>query len=142
MAEQSSESTRERHREASEKTHQEASKKQKRHRMDQDKKHGNHKDGNHHAHMVADFRRRFWISLAITVPILFLSPMIQTFLGIERVVAFPGDVYLLWALSSVVFFYGGLPFLRGLFDELNKKQPGMMTLIAVAVNARLLKMEK
>ena len=133
MAEQSSESTRKHHREGSEKTHQEASKKHKRHRKDQDKKHGNHKDGNHHAHMVADFRRRFWISLAITVPILFLSPMIQTFLGMERVVAFPGDVYLLWALSSVVFFYGGLPFLRGLFDELNKKQPGMMTLIAVAV---------
>jgi len=133
MAEQSSESTHEHHREASKKTHQEASKKQKRHRMDQDKKHGNHKDGNHHAHMVADFRRRFWTSLAITVPILFLSPMIQTFLGFKKAVAFPGDAYVLWVLSSGVFFYGGWPFLKGLFDELAKKQPGMMTLIAIAI---------
>jgi Cu2+-exporting ATPase len=83
--------------------------------------------------MVGDFRRRFWISLAITIPILFLSPMIQAFLGFKKAVAFPGDAYVLWVLSSAVFFYGGWPFLKGLFDELAKKQPGMMTLIAIAI---------
>jgi Cu2+-exporting ATPase len=92
-------------------------------------KHKGHAD--HHAHMVADFRKRFRVSLAVTVPILFLSPLIQKFLGFEF--RFPGDFHLLFALSSFVFFYGGWPFLKGLFEELGKKTPGMMTLISVAV---------
>jgi len=83
--------------------------------------------------MVADFRRRFWVSVILTVPILFLSPLIQELLGIKDVVAFPGDSYALWALSSAVFFYGGLPFLKGIYDELKSKSPGMMTLIALAI---------
>ncbi|MCF8143555.1 MAG: cadmium-translocating P-type ATPase [Deltaproteobacteria bacterium] len=95
--------------------------------------HDGHKDGDHHAHMVAEFRRRFWISLGVSLPILVLSPMIQSFLGFKEAVGFPGDVYVLWGLSSFVFFYGGWPFLKGLFDELGKNQPGMMTLIAVAI---------
>jgi Cu2+-exporting ATPase len=95
--------------------------------------HEDHKGGDHHAHMVADFRRRFWISLGATIPILALSPMIQAFLGFKQALAFFGDAYLLWALSSFVFFYGGWPFLKGLLDELQKKQPGMMTLIAIAI---------
>ncbi len=95
--------------------------------------HEGHEGSNHHAHMVADFRKRFWVSLAFTVPVLLLSPMIQTFLGLRKPLAFPGDVYILWTLSSVVFFYGGWPFLKGIFDELGKKQPGMMTLIAIAI---------
>ena len=97
------------------------------------KGHEGHEGGDHHAHMVADFRRRFWVSLGITVPILALSPMIQAFLGLREAARFPGDAYVLWALSSFVFFYGGWPFLKGLFDELGKKQPGMMTLIAIAI---------
>ncbi|MDZ7830730.1 MAG: copper-translocating P-type ATPase [Desulfobacterales bacterium] len=92
--------------------------------------HGGH--GSHHAHMVADFKKRFWISLAITVPVLFLSPMIQSFLGLEEL-GFTGDQYVLFALASAIFFYGGWPFLTGIFDELKKLQPGMMTLIAVAI---------
>lgn len=83
--------------------------------------------------MVADFRKRFWISLAVTLPILVLSPMIQSFLGIREAVTFTGDAYLLWALSSVVFLYGGWPFLKGIFRELADKRPAMMTLIAVAI---------
>jgi Cu2+-exporting ATPase len=95
-------------------------------------KHREHKGhGDHHAHMVADFRKRFRVSLAVTVPILFLSPLIQKFLGFEF--RFPGDFPLLFALSSFVFFYGGWPFLKGLFEELGKRTPGMMTLISVAV---------
>ncbi len=97
------------------------------------KGHGGHGGGDHHAHMVADFRKRFWISIAATIPILILSPMIQAFLGFEQAIAFPGDAYILWILSSFVFFYGGWPFLKGIYDELQKKHPGMMTLIAVAI---------
>jgi len=83
--------------------------------------------------MVADFRKRFWVSLIFTVPILILSPMIQEFLGFREEARFAGDMYVLWALSSVVFFYGGWPFLRGIAEELGKRQPAMMTLIAVAI---------
>jgi P-type Cu2+ transporter len=93
---------------------------------------GNHK-GDHHAHMVADFRRRFWISLGLTIPMLALSPMIQSFVGIEKAVGFTGDIYVLWVFATAVFFYGGWPFLKGLYDELSQKEPGMMTLIAVAI---------
>ncbi|MFP4081492.1 MAG: copper-translocating P-type ATPase [Candidatus Aminicenantes bacterium] len=90
-----------------------------------------HKD--HHAHMVIDFRRRFWVSLAATIPVLILSPMIQRFLGLEEALRFPGDVYLLFGLASMVYFYGGFPFLKGIYEELKKNQPGMMTLIATAI---------
>jgi Cu2+-exporting ATPase len=98
--------------------------------------HEGHEGGghmSHHAHMVADFRKRFWISLALSIPILFLSPMIQSFVGFKETLAFPGDMYVLWAFSSAVFFYGGWPFHKGLFDEFAEKQPGMMTLIAIAI---------
>jgi len=88
----------------------------------------------HHAHMVEDFRKRFWISLALTLPILILSPMIQEFAGLGEKLRFSGDQYLLWAFSSVVFFYGGWPFLKGIFQELKNKKPGMMTLIAIAIS--------
>ncbi len=103
--------------------------------------HEGHKDNgqvSHHAHMVADFRRRFWISLAVTLPILLLSPMIQRSLGLEETLRFPGDIYLLFGLSSFVFFYGGYPFLKGLFDELRQARPGMMTLIAIAISTAYL----
>jgi P-type Cu2+ transporter len=70
--------------------------------------------------MVADFRKRFWISLAVTIPILVLSPMIQSFLGFREAVRFAGDAYVLWALSSAVFFYGGWPFLKGILMSWQK----------------------
>ena len=84
--------------------------------------------------MIADFRRRFWVSLALTVPVLALSPIVQRLLGVEKAWTFPGDGFVLLALSSVIYFYGGWPFLRGLFDELRKLRPGMMTLIALAIS--------
>lgn len=96
-----------------------------------------HKDNSehhdHHAHMVSDYRKRFWISLIVTVPILILSPMIQEFLGIRESTRFTGDLYVLFALSSIVFFYGGYPFLKGIFTELGSRKPGMMTLISIAI---------
>lgn len=83
--------------------------------------------------MIADFRRRFWVSLVLTVPILILAPLIQDLLG-YRLVA-PGGLLSSFVFSSVVYFYGGWPFLRGLYDELRGGQPGMMTLISVAISA-------
>jgi Cu2+-exporting ATPase len=96
--------------------------------------HGGHAGhGSHHAMMVADFKKRFWISLIISIPVLLLSPLIQRFLGIEGAIAFTGDKYVLFVLSSAIFFYGGWPFLKGIYDELKSKTPGMMTLIALAI---------
>lgn len=83
--------------------------------------------------MVADFRRRFWVSLILSVPIVVLSPMIQDWLGLEGTLDFPGDSYVQFALSTIVFVYGGWPFLKGLFDELKESEPGMMTLIGLAI---------
>jgi Cu2+-exporting ATPase len=92
---------------------------------------GGHHD--HHVHMVEDFKRRFWVSLVFTVPILLLSPLIQDVLGLADALQFPGDGGALWGLSSVVFVYGGWPFLKGIYEELSDRTPGMMTLIAVAI---------
>ncbi|MEO8218956.1 MAG: DUF2934 domain-containing protein, partial [Acidobacteriota bacterium] len=92
----------------------------------------------HHAHMAADFRKRFWISLALTLPILVLSPMLQKLVGLRGTIGFPGDAYVLFGFSSAVFWYGGWPFLKGLFDELKSRMPGMMTLVAVAITTAYL----
>ncbi|MFH5832955.1 copper-translocating P-type ATPase [Halalkalibaculum sp. DA384] len=89
----------------------------------------------HHADMAQDFLKRFWISIGLTIPILILSHMIQELLGFGDTLRFSGDTYISFVLSSVVFFYGGWPFLKGLFDELKDRQPGMMTLIGVAITA-------
>ncbi|MBD3223127.1 MAG: copper-translocating P-type ATPase [Caldithrix sp.] len=83
--------------------------------------------------MVADFRKRFWISLILTIPVLILSPMIQNFLGLGDALRFSGDLFINFIVSTMVFFYGGWPFLTGLIDELRQKNPGMMTLIALAI---------
>ncbi|AKB58719.1 Lead, cadmium, zinc and mercury transporting ATPase [Methanosarcina barkeri 227] len=88
--------------------------------------------GNHHAHMLEDFKRRFIVSFVLTFPILLLSPMIQDFFNFELRV--PGADYLTFLLSSVVYLYGGYPFLKGIKDELSEKSPGMMTLIAIAIS--------
>lgn len=86
----------------------------------------------HHRMMIEDFKKRFWISLVLTLPILLLSPMIQGWLGISW--EFTGSNYLLFVLSSIVYFYGGWPFIKGFFEELKSKAPGMMTLIAMAIS--------
>ncbi|WJJ96459.1 copper-translocating P-type ATPase [Algibacter luteus] len=86
----------------------------------------------HHKMMIADFRKRFWVTLVLTIPILFLSPMIQEFFGYEFLL--PGNPYILFALSTVVYFYGGWPFLKGFWSEIKKGSPGMMTLISMAIS--------
>lgn len=92
--------------------------------------HGHHDHGGHED-MVEDFKKRFFISLILTLPILAISPMIQHFLGVDW--RFGNDMYVLFALSTIVFFYGGWPFLVGGIAELKDKAPGMMTLIALAI---------
>src|SRR4030042_1286708 len=87
----------------------------------------------HHAYNVGDFKRRFWVSLVTTVPILGLSPIIQRFLGLGDALRFSGHAYVLFVFSSFVFFYGGYPFLRGIVTEFKAVRPGMMTLIALAI---------
>ncbi len=99
-------------------------------------KHGNnppmgHAGHDHHAMMIADFRKRFYIVLVLTIPVMLLSPMIRHWLNIHF--GFPGDSYVLLALSSVIFFYGGWPFLKGWLQETKPWNPGMMTLIGFAI---------
>jgi Cu2+-exporting ATPase len=83
--------------------------------------------------MVESFKRKFWVSLALTVPVLVLSPMLQELAGVSEQLSFPGDSYIQWAISTAIYFYGGWPFIKGVYDELAKKQPGMMTLIGLAI---------
>ncbi|RKR84698.1 Cu2+-exporting ATPase [Mucilaginibacter gracilis] len=86
---------------------------------------------NHHMMMIADFKKRFYIVLILTFPILLLSTMIQQFIGVNW--KFSGSSYILFALSSFVFVYGGWPFLTGLVGEVKTKKPGMMLLIGFAI---------
>jgi Cu2+-exporting ATPase len=85
----------------------------------------------HHAMMIADFKKRFYVVLVLTVPIMLLSMQIQQWLHVDF--SFTGSPYVLFALASVVFVYGGWPFLTGLADEVRSKNPGMMFLIGFAI---------
>ncbi len=93
-----------------------------------DTTHGKH---NMHSGMIADFKKRFYVVLALTIPIMLLSEMIQQWLHFN--IAFTGSKYVLLSLSTIVFFYGGWPFLKGLVDETKAKNPGMMFLIGFAI---------
>lgn len=98
--------------------------------------HSNDKNSDSHdkhaGHNVSDFWKRFIICTIISIPVLALSHMIQQWLGFELV--FPGDKYVLAILSTFIFFYGGYPFLKGLYDEVKDNAIGMMTLIGVAIS--------
>ncbi|WP_148907523.1 copper-translocating P-type ATPase [Sphingobacterium allocomposti] len=94
--------------------------------------HGQHNDYNKHAgHRTGDFLKRFWVSLIITVPILLLSHMIQHWLGFD--LKFTGDNYVLLVLGTIIYVYGGMPFLKGMVGEIKAKAIGMMTLVAIAI---------
>ncbi len=90
---------------------------------------GYHHD--HHSMMVEDFKKRFLLSLGLTLPILLLSPMIQMFMGVDW--RFNGDTYILFGLSTLLFIYGGKPFITGAVDEFKQKSPAMMMLITLAI---------
>lgn len=99
------------------------------HRMEQ---------GHAHSSMINDLMRRFWISLLITIPILVLSPTIQELVGLNGTLRFPGDLFILFLLSSVVYFYGGYPFFKGFYGEIKSRSPGMDMLISVAITSAFL----
>lgn len=114
-------------------THQHSQEKHQKKEQDKHKHDGHdHDHQEHHAHMIEDFKKRFWISIIITIPIMVLAPMIQELLGYE--LRFQYDRYVQFALSTIVFFYCGFPFLKGLKDEISDRKPGMMTLIALAIS--------
>lgn len=92
--------------------------------------HGEH-GHDHHKMMIEDFKKRFWFSLILSVPVILFSPMIQDIIGYS--LGIPYQMWLSFALSSIIFFYGGWPFLKGLVEEVKSGAPGMMTLIAVAI---------
>lgn len=87
----------------------------------------------HHEHMIADFRKRFWVTLVLTVPIVILSEFLQTLFNYQ--IDFTGQNLILFTLSSIVFFYGGKPFLTGAWQEWKVKSPAMMMLISLAIMA-------
>ncbi|TPE45619.1 cadmium-translocating P-type ATPase [Pontibacter mangrovi] len=97
--------------------------------------HGEH-GHDHHRMMIADFKKRFWVSLVLAIPVIILSPMVQHILGFSLDV--PYAMYIAFALSSIIYFYGGWPFLTGLVEEVKKGAPGMMTLIGVAITVAYL----
>lgn len=87
----------------------------------------------HHAHHMQMFKRKFWISLVLTIPILLLSKTIQTWLGFTWLTV-PYQQEILLVLSAIIYVYGGLPFLQGMVEEVRNRQPGMMTLIGTAIS--------
>ena len=95
--------------------------------------HEQHSSGRHAGHSVADFRRRFWVSLALTVPVILLSQGLP-WAPEARVLDVPGADWILFALSTVLYIYGGMPFLKGFVRESRERRPGMMTLVAVAIS--------
>jgi P-type Cu2+ transporter len=90
-----------------------------------------HVHDKHAGHHTEDFLKRFWICLVVTIPVLLLSHMIQQWLGFE--IRFDGDKYVLLALGSFIYFYGGMPFLKGMVSEIRDRAIGMMTLVALAI---------
>lgn len=95
--------------------------------------HTQHQEHDKHAgHSVAMFRDKFWLSLILTIPVLAYSEMIQHWLNFTPP-SFPGSEYVPFLLSTIIFFYGGMVFIKGAASEIKAKMPGMMTLISMAI---------
>jgi Cu2+-exporting ATPase len=114
------------------------------HSAGHDSDHGAHEghDTRHHAHVDHTgheqmFRQRFWVCLVLSIPVLVYSPTIQGWLGFSAP-TFPGSEWITPVFSLIVFFYGGLPFLQMAVPELRNRQPGMMTLISLAITVAFL----
>ena len=88
--------------------------------------------GHNHNAMIANFKKRFYVVLVLTIPIMLWSTMIHKFMGVNW--QFTGSSYILFALSTVIFLYGGWPFLTGWVSEIKAKNPGMMFLIGFAIS--------
>ncbi len=98
--------------------------------------HTDHTGANHHEMMIKDYRKRFFISILLTIPILMLDPALQGLFGLE----FPPTIWKpsIFILSTLIYLYGGKPFLNGFIDEISKRKPGMMVLISVAISVAYL----
>ncbi|WP_261340365.1 copper-translocating P-type ATPase [Aerococcus urinaeequi] len=95
--------------------------------------HGDHGHGGHGAHMMADFKQRFWVVLVLSIPLAIIAPMLMHLFGYH--IDFPGQGLLEFGLATIVFFYGGKPFLSHAWHELKSGVPGMMMLISLAIVA-------
>jgi len=103
------------------------------HNQEHHHEHSEHQEHDKHAgHSVAMFRDKFWLSLILTIPVLLYSEMIQHWFGFTPP-SFPGSQYVPFVLSTVIFFYGGMVFIKSAAGELKAKRPGMMTLISLAI---------
>ena len=97
--------------------------------------HDNHESHNHHsghAHHHGNFKVKFFVSLIFAIPIILLSPLMGVNLPFQF--TFPGSEWVVLILSTILFFYGGKPFLSGGKDEIAAKKPGMMTLVALGIS--------
>jgi Cu2+-exporting ATPase len=92
-----------------------------------------HSHGQHAGHSTAMFKDRFWLTLVLSVPVVYLSPMFGHLLGYTPP-EFPGSAWVPPVLGTVVFLYGGQPFLKGGLNELKSRRPGMMLLIGMAIS--------
>lgn len=97
-----------------------------------DEDHQVHGHGEHAGHSTAMFRERFWWSLILSIPVVIFSPMVARLLGYP-LPAFPGSTWVPPVLDTIIFVYGGTPFLKGGWKEVKSRQPGMMLLIAMAI---------
>ena len=95
--------------------------------------HDGHGQGGHGAHMMADFKQRFWVVLVLSIPLAIIAPMLMHLFGYH--IDFPGQGLLEFGLATIVFFYGGKPFLSHAWHELKSGVPGMMMLISLAIVA-------
>ena len=91
--------------------------------------HGGHVDHGGHEQL---FRRRFWVCLVLTIPVLLFSPAIQVWFGFSMP-EFPGSQWISAVFAIAIFLYGGLPFLQMAVPEIQNRQPGMMLLISLAI---------
>src|SRR4051794_41786158 len=91
--------------------------------------------GGHEHHHAEEFRRRFWISLALAVPVIAFSPMIRDWLGLPEVTGVQEAIAPVF--GTILFFYGGQPFLAGGGSGARAREPGGMTLVALAVSLAL-----
>ncbi|WP_314194626.1 heavy metal translocating P-type ATPase [uncultured Arthrobacter sp.] len=92
-----------------------------------------HTHGQHAGHSTAMFKNRFWLTLALSAPVVYFSPMFAHLLGYMPP-EFPGSAWIPPVLGTVIFLYGGQPFLRGGLNELKAHRPGMMLLIGMAIS--------
>ncbi|WP_125610018.1 copper-translocating P-type ATPase [Specibacter cremeus] len=100
--------------------------------MDHDD-HAVHSEGQHAGHSTAMFKNRFWLTLVLSIPVVFFSPMFGHLLGYTPP-EFPGAAWIAPLVGTVIFVYGGQPFLKGGWQEIRSRQPGMMLLISMAIS--------